>query len=311
MTHSPEAESLKRLREVLVATTASLVAAVDLLEWSDKTRKRPGLVAGSDKMFQQMLKDYSAAIDLARSALTHQEVEGDTPKEEVVATVEEYNAVFDPADEAGRDVFEDGLFVGYMHAKYGACWPDDLEEAEAEFRADFDSVSRLEAWDAHRDTFFARLPLAALPALSAPPAPVVDGWKPTHRHVKRGTLYRLVSSAVLQTEHPVGDNEFLALYQDEHGLYWVRPADEFKDGRFALLSSEPSRPAQGRDAALIRTHRSERDKAREALDIALSALNTIQGMEPVTHEITLPVVMANHATDALNDIKALMDREAA
>src|SRR5690606_6442133 len=43
----------------------------------------------------------------------------------------------------------------------------------------------------------------------------------------------------------------------------------------------------------------------EALRIAMGALRTIQGMEPVTHEITLPVVMANHATDALNDIKAL------
>lgn len=63
------------------------------------------------------------------------------------------------------------------------------------------------------------------------------GRKPTHRHVKRGTLYRLVSSAVLQTEAPVGDNEFLALYQGADGLFWVRPADEFTDGRFEPLSS--------------------------------------------------------------------------
>lgn len=60
-------------------------------------------------------------------------------------------------------------------------------------------------------------------------------WRPTHRHVKRGTVYKLVSSAVLQTEKPVGDNKFLALYQGEDGLYWVRPADEFTDGRFEEL----------------------------------------------------------------------------
>lgn len=65
-------------------------------------------------------------------------------------------------------------------------------------------------------------------------------WRPTHRHVGRGTDYRLVSSAVLQTEQPIGDNEFLALYQGEDGLYWVRPADEFKDGRFVPLPPRPS-----------------------------------------------------------------------
>lgn len=60
-------------------------------------------------------------------------------------------------------------------------------------------------------------------------------WRPTHRHVKRGSLYRLVSSAVLQTDTLCADNEFLALYQGADGLYWVRPADEFKDGRFEPL----------------------------------------------------------------------------
>jgi hypothetical protein len=72
-----------------------------------------------------------------------------------------------------------------------------------------------------------------------------DDWRPTHRHVKRGTLYRLVSSAVLQTGAPVGDNEFLALYQGEDGLYWVRPADEFKDGRFEPLPAPPTTTGEG------------------------------------------------------------------
>lgn len=74
-----------------------------------------------------------------------------------------------------------------------------------------------------------------------------QGWRPTHYHVKTGRLYRLVSSATLQTSTPLGDEAFLALYQGENGLHWVRPADEFWDGRFALcpvpdwLKVEPHR----------------------------------------------------------------------
>jgi hypothetical protein len=50
---------------------------------------------------------------------------------------------------------------------------------------------------------------------------------------------------------------------------------------------------------------SERDVAYTALGIALAALQHIQGMEPITQEITLPTVMAQHAVDALNEIKEL------
>jgi hypothetical protein len=70
----------------------------------------------------------------------------------------------------------------------------------------------------------------------------------------------------------------------------------------AFLSTQDS--ANGLAGDLIQA-REARDRLVQALGIAMGALQTIQGMEPVTHEITLPVVMANHATDALNDIKAL------
>lgn len=46
-----------------------------------------------------------------------------------------------------------------------------------------------------------------------------------------------------------------------------------------------------------------------AIGIASTALETIQGMEPITHEITLATVMAQHAVDALSDIAALSSRE--
>lgn len=50
---------------------------------------------------------------------------------------------------------------------------------------------------------------------------------------------------------------------------------------------------------------SEHGVAYKALGIALAALQHIQGMEPITQEITLPTVMAQHAVDALKEIEAL------
>jgi hypothetical protein len=63
-----------------------------------------------------------------------------------------------------------------------------------------------------------------------------DGvWQPTHRHVKRGTLYELLGLGMLQIEpgaSPLQDYDRLAVYWDEKGGLWLRPADEFFDGRF-------------------------------------------------------------------------------
>lgn len=46
------------------------------------------------------------------------------------------------------------------------------------------------------------------------------------------------------------------------------------------------------------------EAVKKALGLAVAALQTIQGMEPITHEITLPTVMAQHAVDALNEIRS-------
>lgn len=64
-------------------------------------------------------------------------------------------------------------------------------------------------------------------------------------------------------------------------------------------------PLIRQNAELLMALRAERARCAQALSIALGALQSIQGMEPVTHEITLASVMAQHATDALDDIKAL------
>lgn len=66
---------------------------------------------------------------------------------------------------------------------------------------------------------------------AAPVAPAGDGWRPTHRHVKRGTVYQKVGEVTLQTEEPLHDDDRCVLYRDEDGRWWARPVKEFGDYR--------------------------------------------------------------------------------
>lgn len=69
----------------------------------------------------------------------------------------------------------------------------------------------------------------------------LDDWRPTHRHVKRGTEYQLIGRAVVQATVPIEDDEYAVVYRGADGSLWVRCADEFNDGRFEAL------PAEGQD----------------------------------------------------------------
>lgn len=88
--------------------------------------------------------------------------------------------------------------------------------------------------------------------MSKSEGPNSAGWEPTHRHVKRGSLYRITGGAKLQTENPCPDEAFLIVYQDEKGLLWARPGSEFYDGRFEPFSAEKgiSSPTEGRAGIL-------------------------------------------------------------
>lgn len=57
-----------------------------------------------------------------------------------------------------------------------------------------------------------------------------DEWNPTHRHLKTGGNYRL-----LMTGSNEADLEPVAIYQGEDRSIWVRPLDQFMDGRFAPI----------------------------------------------------------------------------
>lgn len=75
-------------------------------------------------------------------------------------------------------------------------------------------------------------------ALSTRPA--AEEWRPTHRHVKRGTDYEVLGRAVVQAASPLEDEEFAVVYRGRNGSLWVRCADEFNDGRFEPIAASPA-----------------------------------------------------------------------
>lgn len=59
------------------------------------------------------------------------------------------------------------------------------------------------------------------------------------RHKKRGTQYEVVGVAELQTATDLVDGSEMMVYRGTDGRLWVRPVDEFEDGRFEDVPPKP------------------------------------------------------------------------
>ena len=78
-------------------------------------------------------------------------------------------------------------------------------------------------------------------------------WKPTHRHIARGTTYRVLGQGKFQTalldSLLLNDDSPLVVYQGEDGQLWARNPGEFADGRFeALTNTEAKQLGETGDA---------------------------------------------------------------
>jgi hypothetical protein len=62
----------------------------------------------------------------------------------------------------------------------------------------------------------------------------LDQAKKIWRHKKRGTHYEIVSAGSISLSGtPLLDGDSVVIYRcKEDGRYWVRPTEEFHDGRF-------------------------------------------------------------------------------
>ena len=66
--------------------------------------------------------------------------------------------------------------------------------------------------------------------------------EPTHRHLQRGGVYARLGLGRVQSSRPIVEGDVLTIYRAENGSLWVRPEDEFGDGRYGLLSPDENPP---------------------------------------------------------------------
>jgi hypothetical protein len=125
-----------------------------------------------------------------------------------------------------------GYELGYVHGRKEA--PRPSPEGGA------DILRRHERADPRTGLITVDFEAAAAEVLAAlSPQGVQETWMPTHRHVRRGSTYEVIGTALMQVASgiEVSDDEECTVYRGEDGRLWVRPTAEFNDGRFDDISA--------------------------------------------------------------------------
>lgn len=78
---------------------------------------------------------------------------------------------------------------------------------------------------------------------------------PRFRHKKRGDIYVEMDIAIAQCSATIHDNDPVTVYRGSNGQLYVRPPEEFGDGRFEPLDGvEPLREYERRGRHKLRLH---------------------------------------------------------
>jgi hypothetical protein len=200
--------------------------------------------------------------------------EGDDRQDKAVASwnspapTDDAALVNDQFEAIGRDLYKESYGNGFADANYHGVaynlngWIEGsrqnfLAKVEAALAARGAGQGEAVAWvspkqlEAHRDPLTdqpgreggAYLPVRKTragqftqPLYASPPLGGTGGWKPTHRHRARGSLYQVMATGRMQIASEALDDCPVTIYRDETDTWWTRPTCEFNDGRFERLA---------------------------------------------------------------------------
>ena len=63
-------------------------------------------------------------------------------------------------------------------------------------------------------------------------------WRPTHKHIQHGSDYQLIGVALAKVDDDsmICDHDEVYIYKNQLGTMFMRPVDEFNDGRFEEIA---------------------------------------------------------------------------